>query len=118
MDPLPRVELPDEVATDDQVELSSDPISQLCDRVRGVARAASFDLDPARLDAGDSLDGGSDDAEAVLGRGHIARPDLLPRLVRDDEKHPVQTERVTDADSGDEMTDVNRVEGTAEDAGP
>ncbi len=43
--------------------------------------------------------------------------DLLPRLVRDDEQHAVESERMTDAYRSYEMTHMDGVERSAQDAG-
>src|SRR5579875_22291 len=114
--PVPGGEIADEVRPDDEVELRSGVLpAELVHGVDRVARAATVDLDPARLHPLDTIHRGRNDGEAVLGSGDGALPHLLPGLVGHHQEHLIEVQFVACLDGGEEMPDVHGIEGAAED---
>jgi hypothetical protein len=115
----PREDAGERVRSDDQEQLGARPAPavQLLDRVDGVARSRTVDLDaagPERRRAG-GRDRGH--GEAVGGGGD--RPvALLPRRPGGDEQHLVEREGAGDLARLQQVPVVDRVEGAPEDPEP
>ena len=119
LEPLPRVQPGGGVVADDREQFGPGiPPGQHRQRVGGVARPTGVDLEASGGQSGDIGDRRLDHRQAVNGRGDRAFPLLLPGNVGDHQDHGVESEGVTDVDGGDEMADVGRIEGPAEQADP
>lgn len=111
---LPGVQQMCGVASHDQVQLGVRfPEVKLCERFGGVGWAASIDLDAARLQAGNIGNRCLDHRKAIQSRAD-RKAGLLPGVVRNDKKNPIETELMQDIDGRDEMPDMGRIERPAE----
>ena len=82
--------------------------------VGGVARPAGLDLQTPGRESRDVGDRRLDHRQPVGRRGDRPFSLLLPRDVGDHQDQRVQGEGVAHVDGGDQVTDVGRVEGPAE----
>jgi hypothetical protein len=119
LEPLPGVQPGGGVVTDDREQLRPRMLSrQRGQRVCRVARPAGVDLEPSGGQARNVGDGRGDHLQAVEGRRDRPFALLLPGDVGDHQDHGVERQGVAHVDGGDEVTDVGRVEGAAEQADP
>src|SRR5205814_4066223 len=72
-------------------------------------------LDAARLETVDVTDRRFDHGETVVGTRQPAVT-LLPGIVRDHEQQPIEAQGMTRVDRDHEVSDVGRIERTAEDS--
>lgn len=85
------------------------------DRVDGVGRSVTVDLDPRRLEALDAVDCSGDHLEAGLGRSELSAS-FHPRIAGDDDQDAVEPELIAGRGRRREMRDVHGIERAAEDA--
>jgi len=108
----PRRHVGDRVRTEEQEQLPSG--SHECfQRVGGHRCPVALDLQRARLESVNLRRCGLDQCEPVSCAGHDLAP-LLPRVPRHHQQHTIEPERSPGIGRGDEVPDVDRVEGPAQ----
>ena len=114
--PVPLVEPPRDIRTDDHEELARRR-TKFLDRFHRVGRAFTFHLDAGRLEAGDGFHRRLHHVETIGGRRHD-QPVLLPRVTGDHEQGAIEVESFVRGECRDQVTDMNGIEGAAEDPEP
>ncbi len=108
------MEIGGHVGAHDEEELAVGVLGdELLEGVGRVRLAPPLDLDGAGLDAFGAGDGGLDHGQPV-GGGRDPSTALLPGMVGHHEQDAVEVQVVADVGRGDQMADVDRVEGPPE----